>query len=212
MKRVCFYIDGFNVYHAIDGLKEQQLKWLDLSNLAEKLIHPKTEVIERIYYFSAFADFKPDAKKRHEQYVAALRSRGIEIVMGNFKRKTVYAWCDGPGHKPKKVVRETYEEKESDVNVALQLVSDAYENVFDVAYIVSSDSDLVPAMRMVLSRFPQKRIVTVAAPHKGHSQSALKLGLEKRKINREQLSNSMLPDEIKDEEGRIIVRRPDKYK
>jgi uncharacterized LabA/DUF88 family protein len=211
MIRACFYIDGFNVYHAIHDLGDPSLKWLNMRALAETLIKPRTEAIAEIYYFSAFADFRPDAKKRHEQYVAALESTGIQIVMGNFKKKQVHAWCDGPGHAPKKVTRNSHEEKESDVNLALYLVRDAYEDVYDIAYVISSDSDLVPAMRMVRAKRPEKNMVTVAAPLRGHAQSALTLGLEKKKINLDQLKRCLFPMEVRDGLA-VVARCPNQYR
>jgi hypothetical protein len=35
MRRVIVYIDGFNLYHAIDDLRKPWLKWLDLQAMAE---------------------------------------------------------------------------------------------------------------------------------------------------------------------------------
>ena len=91
MARACFYIDGFNIYHAVDDLGDQTLKWLNMRTLAEALIRPQSETIAAVYYFSAFADFLPDAKKRHEQYVAALQAAGVQVVLGNFKKKQLHA-------------------------------------------------------------------------------------------------------------------------
>ena len=212
MVRACFYIDGFNIYHAVDDLGEQTLKWLNMRALAEALIRPQSETIAAVYYFSAFADFLPDAKKRHEQYIAALQAAGVQVVLGNFKKKQLHAWCDGPGHPRKKIIRDSHEEKESDVNLALYLLRDAYEDRYDIAYVISSDSDLVPAMRMVREIMPQKRIITVAAPQRGHAQSALSLGLEKRKININQLRRCLFPHEVKDAAGLVVARCPDKYR
>lgn len=40
------------------------------------------------------------------------------------------------------------EEKGSDVNLAIHLLNDAWNNRFDVAVVVSNDSDLAEAMRL----------------------------------------------------------------
>ena len=36
-KRVACYVDGFNLYHAIDDLRKPHLKWVNLWALAESL-------------------------------------------------------------------------------------------------------------------------------------------------------------------------------
>ncbi len=48
-----------------------------------------------------------------------------------------------------------HEEKETDVNIALHLLRDAHQDRFDRALLISGDSDLVPAVRMVRALFPQ---------------------------------------------------------
>lgn len=50
-----------------------------------------------------------------------------------------------PGPPPR------FEEKETDVNVAVHMVAGALKNRYDTALVVSGDTDMVPAMRMVRS-------------------------------------------------------------
>lgn len=38
MRKVICFIDGFNLYHAIDNLNQNQLKWLDLRKLALRFV------------------------------------------------------------------------------------------------------------------------------------------------------------------------------
>jgi uncharacterized LabA/DUF88 family protein len=65
-------------------------------------------------------------------------SSAVELVLGRHERRSRSA----------SGTRE-YEEKETDVNVAIRLVSGAYEDRYDWAMVISGDSDLVPAMRQV---------------------------------------------------------------
>lgn len=55
--------------------------------------------------------------------------------------------CANPPPTYVKVIKT--EEKGSDVNLAVQLVADGFKNVFDQAVIVSNDSDLVEAIKIV---------------------------------------------------------------
>jgi len=38
VQRVSVYVDGFNLYHAIDDLKNNTLKWLNLALLGQNLL------------------------------------------------------------------------------------------------------------------------------------------------------------------------------
>ena len=45
-----------------------------------------------------------------------------------------------------------YHEKGVDVQIAVDLVVGAYENLYDTAMVLSSDTDLIPAMKKVLAK------------------------------------------------------------
>ncbi len=59
----------------------------------------------------------------------------------------------------------TKEEKKTDVNLAVRIVEDAYENRFDRAYIISCDTDIVPAINLVKQRFPEKELINLRIAH-----------------------------------------------
>jgi hypothetical protein len=87
MVTVSFYVDGFNLYHALLRLKDPKVEWLDLHALCLRLIQPKTEQITAINYFSAYADWLPDKMRRHREYVRALEATGVTPILGHFKVK-----------------------------------------------------------------------------------------------------------------------------
>jgi hypothetical protein len=115
--RVACYVDGFNIYHAIDDMSRAQrgalnhLKWLDLRSLMERFSDPNVHDIGEINYFSAYMKWRADREARHKEYVKALVSRGVKPIMGRFKEKDAYC-------KNCKSVYKAREEKESDVNIA----------------------------------------------------------------------------------------------
>ena len=147
--RIACFIDGFNLYHAINNIGRNELKWLDLWKLMECFVNPHIHEIIAVYYFSAFAEWLPDAFARHRAYVAALEQRGVKPVMGRFKRKDMS--CKGCGR-----TWIAHEEKESDVNIAIWMVREAFNSNYDEAFLVSQDSDLAPALGFRYGLSPAK--------------------------------------------------------
>lgn len=149
--RVSAFIDGFNLYHAIRDLGRNDLKWLNLRDLLNHFTTDGIHELGDIFYFSAYADWLPDQRKRHMIYVRALRHAGVTPVMGNFKekeRKCFVCKSEWIGH----------EEKQSDVNLAVRLVREAYKDAFDLAFVVSCDSDLAPPIKLLREIFPKKKV------------------------------------------------------
>lgn len=205
--RVECFIDGFNLYHAIENLKQPHLKWVDLRKLIASFTDPALHEIREIFYFSAFATWRPDAHMRHQQYVEALKAAGVTPVMGRFKEKD--AFCKNC-RKPYK----THEEKETDVNIALQLLNEAYKDNYDEAFIVSRDSDLTPAIRMVLQEFPNKKVKVISPPNAGHSKEIGQLvGKNKlASIKPIHLERSLFGATVTDpDSGIVVARRPISY-
>jgi hypothetical protein len=175
MTPVCVYIDGFNLYHALLKFGNGQVKWLDLNALSHRLISPKTEKVQSIFYFSAFAHWLPAKMARHEIYVKALEARGVTCILGHFKNKE--RKCNPCG-----ATWIAHEEKETDVSIGISLVNDAYKQRYEKAYLVTRDSDLMPAVRMIRAEFPTKQIVAVAPPFMGHSNDLITVCHSKQKI------------------------------
>lgn len=205
--RVECFVDGFNLYHAIAKLGVPHLKWVDLRSLLEGFADPNVHDIGNIFYFSAYATWNSGAHQRHQHYVAALKSRQVTPILGRFKEKD--ARC-----KLCKGVYKTHEEKETDVNIALWLLNEAYKNSFDEAFVVSRDSDLTPAIRLVLQEFPNKRVKVISPPNAGHSKELAGIvGKNKlASIKPIHLERNLLPAEIQDPAtGSTIAKRPDEY-
>lgn len=107
------------------------------------------EELVAVKYFSAYAYWNPQAVARHKKYVKDLKAVGVEVILGQFKKK-------GPNG--------AHEEKETDINIALNLVLDGVDDRYDTAKLLSVDSDLVAAVREAKQRQPSKNIVIVKPP------------------------------------------------
>jgi uncharacterized LabA/DUF88 family protein len=200
MIRVSAYVDGFNLYHAIANLNDNRLKWLDLKALVQIFIDPKIHQLVSVSYFSAFATWKQSAYGRHILYERALSTTGVKTVMGHFKEKDKS--CPKCRHRWK-----GHEEKETDVNIALSLLDDAYQDIYDIALIISQDSDLFPAIKLVRTRFPNKTIKIITPPNMRHSKEmGAVVGRENLKsILPLHLARCLLPQQLTDTTGKTIL-------
>lgn len=189
--RVNAYIDGFNLYYAIKNLKNPSLKWLDLKKLCENYLEEQDKLLD-VYLFTALLKFdstNPNQKKRQKAYLDAQQSRGVKVILGKFKNK--YPFC-----KNCKTQYHSYEEKESDINMAIQLLEDAYEDRFDKAFVVTADTDLSSTLSRVKALFPQKKIILLVPPLKKKESKGLTSNNIWFEIKNSHLKKSLLPEKI----------------
>jgi uncharacterized LabA/DUF88 family protein len=210
-KRVAFFVDGFNIYHAINSLGVEYYKWLDLCSLASSFIDPSRMNLESVSYFTSEPTHIRDRSvlDRHRAYTDALRSKGVRVILGSFKKADERCQVATCTHFDRHYTRNR--EKHTDVNIAIHMLQGAYENEYDVAYLISADSDLVPVVRMLTSPPLEKTIRVIAPPGTVHSKD---LGSMVGKSNLKRiakitLERCLLPDSI-DLGGKLIVR-PSKY-
>ncbi len=162
MKKVSVFIDGYNLYHAVDNLKKPHLKWVNLFNLAKEFARADSgfEII-RVKFFTAPPSHKsPEIQFRYSNYMKALKHCGVEIVEGKFKKK-ILSYKDSQGRL---FTRAAHEEKESDVNIALAILEDAFEKISDKLLVITNDSDISPAIRLALKKNPNLKINVITPP------------------------------------------------
>lgn len=211
------YIDGFNLYYG--ALKGTPYKWLDLDAWSGRML--PTYVVGRITYCTARVraqPHKPETVVRQEVYLRALGTlKSVDIIEGQFKVNdtemprrpaTRCACCQStpPGcwccRGPLVPVTKT-EEKGSDVNVAVRLVSDGFRQLYDVALVVSGDSDIQPAIDIVRQELGKK--VIVADPRNRRFRPLI--GDEVRVVRKSGLAASQFAAVLHDERGRITKPR-----
>jgi uncharacterized LabA/DUF88 family protein len=90
----------------------------------------------------------------------------------------------------------------TDVNIAVELLQDAFDDRFDVALVVSADSNLVPPIAAVRRRFPKKK-VTVAFPPDRRSTQLAKTATEWINVSEQSLRQSQLPDRVTKSDGYV---------
>lgn len=203
MIRAAFYVDGFNLYHAINDLQQPFLKWVDLKKLCGILIPSKTETITKIVYCTAFYPKDPKKRWRHEQYLAALDVREVVTVKGHYVPEQ--RECNSC-----KATWKHFTEKQTDINVAANLLNDAWLDIYDKAYLISADSDQAAIARIYKQQFPAKKFVTVSPPGRNFSTHILPHADEKLAINTNHIEKSLF-ENIVFAEGKRAGRRPREY-
>jgi uncharacterized LabA/DUF88 family protein len=201
MQRVIAYIDGFNLYFGLRQSDWRKYYWLDLPALLTNLLKADQSLAATHYFtarIKANGHNAADAK-RQSDYIEALATRpNLTTHFGQYLQKT--RQCKSCG-----ATWPDYEEKMTDVNIAVQLLADAFDDSFDTAIIVSGDSDLTTPIQRVRDRFPGKRIV-VAFPPNRHSEQLKKTAHAYLTVGEDKLKRSQLPDPVLSASGYPLQR------
>jgi len=197
-ERIIVYVDGFNLYFGMKEAGYENFKWLDIRQLILNFLKPDQELYQ-VKYFTSRVSNNPDKQKRQTTYIEALETKGVIVYYGHYQSDTVD--CKRCGN-----IWPTYNEKMTDVNIATQMIIDAYQDKYDVAMLISGDSDLVPPIRAIHANFKQKRVF-VAFPPKRHNSSVALVAKGSLVIGRKKLADSQFPEEVTKRDG-FILRKP----
>ena len=195
--RTAIYIDGFNLYYR--ALKGTHYKWLDLKKLASNLLQQK-HIITEIKYFTAIVSgiIDPDQPIRQKTYLRALKQHipEISIFFGHFLSHKV-SLPNFPLISPLMFsdVLKT-EEKGSDVNLAVHILNDAWLDKYDCAVILSNDSDLAEALRLIRTQTNKKIGLIYPGIHGHPSKELQKHAHFVKRVREGVLKISQLPSPI----------------
>jgi uncharacterized LabA/DUF88 family protein len=225
--RVSFYIDGFNIYHRLKDYQRKTGKiynWLDYKKLCLSFLR-KNETLADIYFFTAVSDeFGAESVVRHNKYITALEWQGIKIISGYFSKKKKKCRVENCDYKGSKYFRDR-EEKQTDVNIALQIIKDAIQNKYDRCFLLSGDNDFAPVLKTVMEIYPNKQAGLITPPFEDgvvnlapvtelknavyeDKQTHKKLSI---KLHFNDLKGFSLPPVIKNPNGKIVVEMPKAY-
>ncbi|MCI0532138.1 MAG: NYN domain-containing protein [candidate division Zixibacteria bacterium] len=204
MERVITYIDGFNLYYGLKSKNFRRYYWLNLQALAKNLLKPHQKLMA-CKYFTARISGPPAKAKRQTTYIEALETLGmVEIFYGKYFVKPIICnKCKYTNYIP--------EEKMTDVNIATEMIVDAFRSSYDTAMLISADSDLSHSVSSISKLFPEKRIVVCFPP--GRSSFALSNACSGRSfvIGRRTLAKSVLTD-IVTKDNAVQLKRPENWK
>jgi len=146
-QKVAIFIDGSNLYH--------NLKRFGIKTKFEEIIRKverKREIVD-IFYYTALLDKSLDEEKynKHRRFLSKIKEiPNFHVIL-----------CD-----LKKIVLDDnsieFMIKGDDVYLATDLIRGAYENLYDVAIIISGDADFIPAINLV--RKNGKKVINAFFP------------------------------------------------
>lgn len=203
------------MYYGLKATGWKKYYWISMVNLFEQFIMPYQQ-LEMVYYFTArphdIERRNPDnpnlkildSSKREKQNLFILANEEdpkFEIVLGYFQKKTVK-------NGTKKV--NTYEEKKTDVNIAVQMLGDVAENKCDISFLVTADSDLIPAVEKIKTVWPEHKVFVFSPPNRlSQNLQAVCHASFQLLHHEERFNNAKLPNEIKLSSGKVITKPQD---
>lgn len=177
MTRTYVFIDGNNFYFKLRALTgrvkgKYRLSTFNFRAFSEWLTRP--HILEGIsYYLGAVKQQEGNEKSKkmfadQQRLLMRLQAQNIVFVLGHLIR-----------HPDK-----TYHEKGVDVRLAVEMIRYARQDKYDIAYLLSSDTDLVPAVEEVQTF--GKKVQYVGIP-KGQSYGLTKAADDVRLLRLEDI-------------------------
>ncbi|WP_083454225.1 NYN domain-containing protein [Pseudomonas sp. P97.38] len=179
--RTAFFVDGYNLFYGL--LAGTPYKWLDLRSLLSHIAHVENpcSTMASVDYFTS--SIKPSlatrgriSKEAQDAYIRALKTTCIRVHYGHHQLE--------PAKAPRFVDKKTkasrtdkvdiwkLEEKETDVHIAISMYRTAAKQTtlkqhdrLEQLVLVSSDTDMTPALRALREDFPEVTI-GVILPHR----------------------------------------------
>ena len=149
-ERVVVYIDGGNFYRRLKEVKDVRKGIFNYTRFVEFLIDNRTLVSKR-YYVGIVRNIDDTAKSKRmvenqQKFLTEIEKEGFVVKRGRI------------------VYTHGIREKGVDVKLATDLIIGAVDNLYDTAIVVSSDTDLIPALKYI--SFRRKKIEYVGFSHK----------------------------------------------
>jgi hypothetical protein len=158
------------------------------------LCKPENLRLVKVVFCTAVPNHLPGSFERHLTFNNAQAARGVEILRGH--------------HVP---ANGTYSEKQSDINVALSVICDGEDDVYDDAFLLSADSDQVATAKFFNCRLAPngKRLFAAIPLSQTYPTDYKGLGIPRRNISISMIERCVMKEHIAGSKG--IILRPPEY-
>ncbi|SFV87316.1 D-alanine--D-alanine ligase [hydrothermal vent metagenome] len=190
------YIDGFNLYNGIRQFG-QKYKWLDIESLSQSFLREGV-ILKKVKFFTAKLNGDNQEVRNQKIYLNALTKhcKNTNIIYGYFSKARKCKSCD----------YKNFEEKQTDVNIACEMLKDAYLDNFDIAYLISGDSDLLYPVQEIRQL---NKYIIIASPAQRKSKKLNEIAHSSFEITSNYLKDNQLPDYIEGVRG--FITKPLKW-
>jgi len=201
-------------------LKGTQYKWLDLAEFAKRLLRPDHEIVA-VKYFTAPIKTHPHdlaAIDRQKIYLQALAAQPlVETILGFYSKNKTLAPAVEEKCRVCDIVHESgfvpvvkLEEKRSDVNIAVEMMADAFQSKADWFCLITGDSDQVGTIEAI--RYRLGRQVLVFNPHESLSVMLKTAASYYKNIPRDLPARCQLPLEVPYGKNGKTVKCPEAWR
>lgn len=149
-EKVFIFIDGNNFYHRLKELRLSNLLSFDYEKFIKFLISHRF-LVSKNYYIGAIREESNNPKSKQLMI-------GQRKLTGKLQKDN---WVVKFGHMLK---TDDYHEKGVDVQIATDLLIGVYEDLYNTAILITSDTDLIPAI--IKARSMKKKIEYIGFSHK----------------------------------------------
>ena len=183
------YIDGLNLYHG--ALKGSGYKWLDIRRLIETLF-PRVHVGDICYFTAKMRTVRGNGgpRQRQDVYLRAVTALpNVKVIYGTHKKRGT-----------------SWEEKQTDVNIATEMIFDAFFSRFAHAVLISNDTDLVSPIRRIRDELGLRATVVNPVLVQSTHDELRADATDVIEIEAKHLSASQLPPRMQDASGSWITK------
>lgn len=214
MKRVTFYVDGFNFYYGIRTAKQVDKKWyksywIDLVKFFSMFLG-EDQTLEKVIYFTA-SPLNKDKSQHQSAFLNAnklINGDKFEVVRGKYISKEIK--CPNCKYT---IIRP--EEKKTDVNISIRMLADSVNDGTDIIVLVSGDSDLIPPIEFIQNNIADKKVKAFFPPSIFSRDISTNMKAHKSKVillekNYNKFVLAQMPDVVTN--GSFTYTIPEKWK
>lgn len=211
------YIDGYNLYYGV--LRRTQYKWLDVVKLfTEHLLDPvNSDVIAVRYYTAPILEAmcddteSPSRQRKYLQALTKLHTEKLQIIQGKLQASQPKKRPVTPINGYELVKVHDFEEKKTDVNIAVDMLADVWTGRCEQIVLCTNDTDQEPALSKIKEHHPHIRVGLIAPialqDNRYISKGLLKYTDWHKTISPTHLASSQLPEKI----PHTSIRKPEAW-
>ena len=182
-KKVNFIIDGMNIFHAVKEKFGINFLNIDLNKLVRQISLKDENILSIKFFVSPFVGNTNLAQIQREFIERNSKLSYVDLNLGVFRKRNI---------KCQKCTNQVvhYQEKHTDINIALEISRSAIDRSIDKIYLITADDDFKPAIASFNQIAPNKKFVRVLPPGRFSASNESFIHLNKSIIKKSQFNDS----------------------